>query len=1400
MMAKILIIFFLYLNNKIKSFLLEMPLSTLYGEQYPFSSTIEEDKIKIISNQNINYLYKDGTIVSEPITIKFDKTSCSLNDSNIQYYFTDKNMYFYDSDLKTYKCIEIFENNIKFLSTTMMKYENSYYISIHTLFNDKPETILITKTENLKYSSLNSIGKVTDLNKLTSYNCHGINYFDEILCVYTYDNIGKYLILTINNNIFSISSLGDLNFTNIYGINYYNFNDTSNSKIICTVSSKNKINCYKIIRNSLNNFTISNSLFEILTNCNSDIRDFNIEHFGNEILGCCGSNNNVYCQRISTFPFTLIEEMIIIKNTGVNILPKISYFDNTFGVITFGNDDDKNIYFYYIFFPKCGNFTIILKDEYTIDNDYFFELTNRNSDSQFILKIYNISHNSNYQILFSSNGLQNSFSEMESEKSYKYKENSGIKIKNLNTNKGNYNELISYQVISNTYSSDICVISLKLIICDESCIDCEYSYNNCTSCNNLNDYYSSPISNNQCYHLNKKKGEWYFDKQTKKYYICNIDCLYYYSINSNDLIKCDENNIYYPVQDMDNICIKKGSEYDGFFLNKKTNYFEKCMNNCIKCVNENICIRCNNSFYLYNNECYKKCPEGTKVNNLNIPICISDNIPFFYHNQPILLSQSLSITLSLIQMNISNYANISPYFSGKDYIMQIYDLSYIEIMNKIAKNYNISQVEINKCKETLKSYYNLESDNDIIVLKIDKLNPLLTNFVNIFLFNSKGYLLDLSICKNINISIIKKILNDSSIDWLKVFEVESIGVNVFDPNDTFFNDICFSYSNNQSNDVILSDRRNDYFQNISPCEDNCHYFTINSSSREVECYCKGNNLTQQNKKLENIKNDSMNDEQENLKNVFLQSLKHNNLKIIICYNYFFDFFKMKNSLIYWILLSCLLINIIAFIIFLNKGLTPLKKMLSLKLDNYSNKIKIYNRHKTIHINKNTNLYNNPPLKHNNSESIKSENEDNNNNNILLYKDSSKDIENESKENPFINNYLFEGSCENLIDNHFGFFKNENSSSKKMVSPSMQTGTNLISHNSNTNINYNYQDVVVYKTNIINNIFMNSVQNNKFETKISNSSNKNNINENIIKNNFQKADFIKINKNLRKSSSMLNSIHNIQNLDTNKTLEMRISKDNNKGIKRSTLLIGNKMKKINQGLKKDNIIYDKYTTHELLIMDYREATLYDNISFCLTYWGYLKEFQLFFNTFFQEIFLELKVIKIYSFILNISIILFFNAAFFYDSLLHKKYKNNILSFWSTLPKSIYCSLSCFVIFSILNSLSNSTREFEIIMKTVFVRTEYVKKCEKIIKTLKIKLTFFFSLNFVLMLFFWYYSSIFCAIYSSSQKEYFKEVITSLLITLCVPFPVSLLLTFLRKISLKYKLKKLFSFVLFLKKIL
>ena len=93
-------------------------------------------------------------------------------------------------------------------------------------------------------------------------------------------------------------------------------------------------------------------------------------------------------------------------------------FVNTFGVITFEKIMIKILYFYYIFFPKYSNFAIILKDEYTINNDYFFDLTNRNSDSLIVnTKFY--SRQMENKVLFLKWNL----------KSYKYKGNSGIKVK-----------------------------------------------------------------------------------------------------------------------------------------------------------------------------------------------------------------------------------------------------------------------------------------------------------------------------------------------------------------------------------------------------------------------------------------------------------------------------------------------------------------------------------------------------------------------------------------------------------------------------------------------------------------------------------------------------------------------------------------------------------------------------------------------------------------------------------------------------------------------------------------------------------------------------------------------------------------------------------------------------------
>ena len=56
----------------------------------------------------------------------------------------------------------------------------------------------------------------------------------------------------------------------------------------------------------------------------------------------------------------------------------------------------------------------------------------------------------------------------------------------------------------------------------------------------------------------------------------------------------------------------------------------------------------------------------------------------------------------------------------------------------------------------------------------------------------------------------------------KILELKNSGVDLFNINDEFFHDICIPYSDNETNnDMILSDKINDLFQNFSVCGDGC---------------------------------------------------------------------------------------------------------------------------------------------------------------------------------------------------------------------------------------------------------------------------------------------------------------------------------------------------------------------------------------------------------------------------------------------------------------------------------------------------------------------------------------------------------------------------------------------------
>ena len=68
------------------------------------------------------------------------------------------------------------------------------------------------------------------------------------------------------------------------------------------------------------------------------------------------------------------------------------------------------------------------------------------------------------------------------------------------------------------------------------------------------------------------------------------------------------------------------------------------------------------------------------------------------------------------------------------------------------------------------------------------------------------------------------------------------GIDVFNPEDDFFNDICHQYDNSDGKDIILTDRRTDIYKNATFCEDGCTYIVMNYDLMTANCICDSSYL------------------------------------------------------------------------------------------------------------------------------------------------------------------------------------------------------------------------------------------------------------------------------------------------------------------------------------------------------------------------------------------------------------------------------------------------------------------------------------------------------------------------------------------------------------------------------
>ena len=164
------------------------------------------------------------------------------------------------------------------------------------------------------------------------------------------------------------------------------------------------------------------------------------------------------------------------------------------------------------------------------------------------------------------------------------------------------------------------------------------------------------------------------------------------------------------------------------------------------------------------------------------------------------------------------------------------------------------------------------------------------------------------------------------------------------------------------------------------------------------------------------------------------------------------------------------------------------------------------------------------------------------------------------------------------------------------------------------------------------------------------------------------------------------------------------------------------------------------------------------------------------------------IKIALFIVSFSLYFTINGFFFSDKTMHKVYEDkgayNIIF---RIPQIFFSSVISAIINIILKQLSLSEKNI-LQLKAEGHKLNVMQRSKNIEFCLKIKLFLFFIVSFILMSFFWYFTSCFCGVYKNTQLILIKDTIISFFTAMLYPFGLNLLPGIFRIPALRAKNKK------------
>ena len=228
---------------------------------------------------------------------------------------------------------------------------------------------------------------------------------------------------------------------------------------------------------------------------------------------------------------------------------------------------------------------------------------------------------------------------------------------------------------------------------------------------------------------------------------------------------------------------------------------------------------------------------------------------------------------------------------------------------------------------------------------------------------------------------------------------------------------------------------------------------------------------------------------------------------------------------------------------------------------------------------------------------------------------------------------------------------------------------------------------------------------------------------------------------------------------------------------------------------------------------KEAFKYDRRNILVIFYIYLLSKEAFFHAFFYKSPLVLFPLRFCLLLFIISSDLALNAFFYFNDNISRKYRNTKNIFIFTLSNNmtviLLSTLITFIFLTLFTNLSNTTKDLRDIFKneenkirknknyqvTQTQKDKIKKNVENILSKYKCKIFFLFLIEIILMLFFWYYTVVFCHVFSGTQISWLINSALSMLSRIIIDVLLCLLFSKLYRIGVRANYACIYKISLF-----